>query len=189
MEKIHEDKTFEGIDYSEKKVNYREFNSCQFISCNFQKSDLSNNDFIDCSFKSCNLSLATLNNAGMKSIIFDDCKLMGIDFHVCNNFLFSMSFINCHLDYSSFFQKKMKKTSFINCSLKEIDFAETDLSMAVFNNCDLLNTSFMRTILEKTDFRTAINYSFDPELNKVKKAKFSVAGIAGLLTKYNLDIE
>ena len=83
----------------------------------------------------------------------------------------------------------MKKVVFTDCSLKEIDFSESDLSMAAFNNCDLLNASFVRTMLEKTDFRTAINYSFDPELNKVKKAKFSVAGIAGLLSKYNLDIE
>jgi uncharacterized protein YjbI with pentapeptide repeats len=61
--------------------------------------------------------------------------------------------------------------------------------MAVFKNCDLLNTSFMQTNLEKADFRTAINYSFDPELNKIKKAKFSLDGLPGLLMKYNIDIE
>ena len=83
----------------------------------------------------------------------------------------------------------MKKTNFIDCSIKEVDFAETDLSMAIFKNCDLLNTSFMRTNLEKTDFRSAVNYSFDPELNKIKKAKFSSEGISGLLMKYNIDIE
>jgi uncharacterized protein YjbI with pentapeptide repeats len=83
----------------------------------------------------------------------------------------------------------MKKASFVDCSLKEVDFAEVDLSMATFSNCDLLNASFMRTILEKADFRTARNYSFDPELNKIKKAKFSHPGVAGLLTKYNIDIE
>ncbi|MEO7314326.1 MAG: pentapeptide repeat-containing protein [Ginsengibacter sp.] len=114
---------------------------------------------------------------------------MGIDFSKCNAFLFSVSFENCHLDYCSFFQLKMKKTSFLNCSIRDVDFAETDLSMSLFNNCDLLNTSFMRSILEKTDFRTATNYSFDPEQNKIKKAKFSLPGVIGLLSKYPIDIE
>ena len=83
----------------------------------------------------------------------------------------------------------MKKTNFIDCSIKEVDFAETDLSMAVFKNSDLFNTSFMRTNLEKADFRSAFNYSIDPELTKIKKAKFSSDGLSGLLTKYQIDIE
>ena len=83
----------------------------------------------------------------------------------------------------------MKKTNFIDCSMQEMDLAEVDLSMAVLKNCDLLNTSFMRTILEKADFRTARNYSFDPEQNKIKQAKFSFPGVAGLLNKYQIVIE
>jgi fluoroquinolone resistance protein len=186
---IHEDKTFDNIDYSERKLLKREFVNCIFNSCNFQKSDLGNNDFIDCQFNSCNFSLAVLDNTGLKNIIFFDCKLIGIEIGKCSNFQFSVSFQNCQLNYSSFFQKKMKKTNFTGCSLKEVDFNETDLSAAVFKDCDLLGASFVRTILEKTDFRTAINYSIDPEVNKIKKAKFSYLGIAGLLTKYDIDIE
>ena len=83
----------------------------------------------------------------------------------------------------------MKKTIFTNCSLKDVDFEETDLSMSVFNNCDLLNARFIKTTLEKTDFRAATNYAFDPEINNIKKAKFSYMGISGLLAKYNIDIE
>ena len=83
----------------------------------------------------------------------------------------------------------MKKASFIDCSLKEVDFAETDLTQALFKNCDLLNASFVETVLDKADLRSAINYSFDPELNKIKKAKFSHAGVVGLLTKYDIVIE
>ena len=39
-------------------------------------------------------------------------------------------------------------------------------------------------MLEKADFLTSYNYSFDPELNKIKGAKFSQAGVTGLLAKY-----
>ena len=78
---------------------------------------------------------------------------------------------------------------FGNCSLKQVDFEETELTLAAFNNCDLLHARFIKTILEKADLRTAINYSFDPEINKIKKAKFSYPGVQGLLDKYNIDIE
>jgi hypothetical protein len=61
--------------------------------------------------------------------------------------------------------------------------------MAVFSNCDLLHACFMYSIVEKADFRTARNYAFDPELNKIKKAKFSFPAVAGLLAKYDIDIE
>jgi len=186
---LHEDKTFENIDFTEKKTAKREFADCLFINCNFAKADLSNDDFMDCHFKVCNLSLAVMENTGLKTARFTGCKLMGIDFSKCNNFNFSASFENSPLDYCSFFQKKMKKASFVDCSLRDADFTETDLTAAIFKNCDLLNATFIRSIMEKADFSTASNYAFDPELNKIKKAKFSFPGIAGLLAKYDIVIE
>jgi len=66
---------------------------------------------------------------------------------------------------------------------------ETDLTGAVFDNCDLTQAIFDHTILEKADFRTSYNYSFDPEINRIKKAKFSVPEVSGLLDKYDIDIE
>ena len=73
--------------------------------------------------------------------------------------------------------------------MHEVDFSETDLTEAVLEQCDLLGAIFQNSILEKTDFRTAFNFSFDPELNRMKKAKFSLQGIAGLLHKYQIEIE
>jgi len=40
-----------------------------------------------------------------------------------------------------------------------------------------------------TDFRTSVNYSLDPERNRIKKARFSLSGIAGLLDKYDIEID
>ena len=62
---------------------------------------------------------------------------------------------------------------------------ETDLTSATFDNCDLTQAVFDNTILEKADFRTSFNYSIDTEINRIKKAKFSIWGISGLL--YNLS--
>jgi uncharacterized protein YjbI with pentapeptide repeats len=83
----------------------------------------------------------------------------------------------------------MKKTQFIDCSLKEVDFSEVELTEAVFIACDLIGTVFENTVLVKADLRTAINYSIDPERNKLKKARFSFPAAAGLLNKYQLVID
>lgn len=83
----------------------------------------------------------------------------------------------------------MKATRFINCNLKEADFTETDLTGSLLIDCDLLGAIFEKTILEKADLRTSFNFSIDPELNRIKKAKFSLTTVRGLLDKYNIDIE
>ncbi len=190
MEKVlHENKNFDNVDYTEKLLLNREFINCEFANCIFTKANLSNNNFIDCNFKSCNFSLTILQDSGIRNCEFFGCKLLGLDFSKCKRFLFSVNFQDCQLDYSSFLQMKMRKTNFINCSIKEVNFCETDLSMAIFKNCDLANTSFVRTNLEKADFRVAFNYLIDPELNKIKGAKFSTEGLSGLLVKYNIEVE
>ena len=73
--------------------------------------------------------------------------------------------------------------------LQDADFTESDLSSSVFENCDLAGALFENSILEKADFRTSINYTIDPEKNIMKKARFSLSGLPGLLAKYNIDID
>lgn len=187
--KLYQNRTFDTIDYSDQSLSHTEFVNCEFINCNFSKSDLSYNDFLDSTFKNCNISLAILTNTGLKNIQFIGCKLMGLDFSASNSFLFSMNFEDCLLDYSTFIYKKLKKTNFTDCSLKDVDFSNTDLSLALFKNCDLSNATFVECNLEKTDFRTSRNYTFDPSENKIKKTKVSHTALAGLLEKFDLEIE
>jgi uncharacterized protein YjbI with pentapeptide repeats len=59
----------------------------------------------------------------------------------------------------------------------------------MFENCNLAQAVFERTNLEKVDFHTSYNYNIDLESNRVKKAKFSIDGVVGLLAKYDLIIE
>jgi fluoroquinolone resistance protein len=92
------------------------------------------------------------------------------------------------IEYSSFYQTKIRKTIFRNSQLHEADFAECDLTSALFDNCDLNGAAFDRTVLEKVDFRSSYHYTIDPEENRINKAKFSTAGIAGLLGKYDIEI-
>ena len=104
-------------------------------------------------------------------------------------FAFSFSFTECHLDYSNFFGTKLRKTTFKNCTLKDVEFGEADLTASEFLGCDLSSAIFSNSILEKTDFRTAVNFAIDPDVNKMKKAKFSALNLVGLLYRHNLDID
>ncbi|MDQ3111488.1 MAG: pentapeptide repeat-containing protein [Bacteroidota bacterium] len=189
METIHENKTFEKVDYSNKELRQREFIHCVFKSCSFEKADLSGNDFLDCIFENCNMSLAKLAKTGLKNVSFKGCKLTGIDFTPCNDFLFTVSFTSCQMDYVAFQRKKMRKTLFNECSIKESHFTDVDLGESVFDQCELGGTFFQDNNLEKADFRTARNFTIDPEQNKMKKAKFSAGGLEGLLGKYGIEVE
>ena len=189
VEAFCENKVFEKEDFSGQELHGKEFVQCIFRNCNFEKADLSGSDFLDCTFENCNLGLVKLKKAGLKTIQFNGCKLSGVDFSDCNDFLFSVNFVDCQLDYSAFQRRKMKKTKFKNCSLKESHFTDVDLSESVFENCDLSGTYFQNNNLEKVDFRSARNYIIDPEQNKMKKTRFSAEGLTGLLGKYDLRIE
>ncbi len=180
-----QDEIFENIDF----LLNKEYENCVFNNCDFDSIKLSEFKFIDCTFNGCNLSLAKLNRTTLQSVSFKDCKLLGIQFDECNPFGLALSFEGCQLNHSSFYKMKIKKTSFINSQLQKTDFSEADLTSSFFTNCNLLQAVFDQTILEKVDFRSSINYSIDPENNRIKKAKFSILGISGLLGKYDIYIE
>jgi len=76
----------------------------------------------------------------------------------------------------------------LGSNLQEVDFAESDLSEALFDNCDLSRATFDQTNLEKADFSTAYGFMIDPELNRVKKAKFSITGLNGLLERHQIVV-
>lgn len=185
---IHIQKTFDKVIWIGKRINNREFEDCVFQNCDFSNSNFSNNTFMDCEFINCNLAMTDLTGTSLKTVRFKDCKLLGIHFSKCTDFLFTVNFQDCVLDYSSFANKKMPKTKFTTCSMKEVNFVGTNLTNSVFENCNLDNAVFNDTQLAGVDFTTAYNYKIDPEFNPMKKAKFSSQGISGLLDKYDIKI-
>lgn len=184
-----EEKTFEKIDFTIHALPKGDYENCTFLNCNLSNADLSNITFIDCHFTNCNLSLANLSRTGFQNIKFKDCKLLGLHFQNCNEFLLALDFESCNLNLASFYKLKLKKTAFRNTSLQEADLTEADLSAALFDNCDLARATFENTLLEKADFRTSYNYSIDPQSNRIRKAKFAMSGIRGLLDRYDIDVE
>jgi uncharacterized protein YjbI with pentapeptide repeats len=190
MESVYiEDENFEKRDFTATPLPLGEYENCTFKDCEFANTDLREIRFVDCTFLSCNLTMAHLAGTVLRDINFINCKMVGLHFENCSQFALSFSIDNCNLMHASFFRTKIKSTVFKNSVLHDVDFTDCDLSGCVFDRCDFKGAKFDNTIIEKADFSTAFNYSIDPEVNRMKKAKFSMAGVAGLLDKYDIVID
>ena len=182
------DTIFEKKDFREAPLAQGEYENCQFAHCDLSNTDLSGLLFIDCTFSHCNLSLVNLAKTCFRDVAFKDCKMWGLHWENADQFGLAVTLDHCSLNHSSFYGVKLTKQVFTHCSLQEVDFTEAVLGGAVFAHCDLARAAFDHTNLEKADFRTATNYSIDPEKNTIKKARFSLDGVAGLLDKYDIEI-
>jgi uncharacterized protein YjbI with pentapeptide repeats len=78
----------------------------------------------------------------------------------------------------SFKDSKLKDSHFTNTVLKNADFSGVDLAGTLFHNCDLASA----------DFSSSIQYAIDPRTNKIKKAKFSLPEVVGLLKAFDIII-
>jgi fluoroquinolone resistance protein len=187
--KYFDSKDYTRIDFTLEGFPGGEYELCTFSDCNFSGCDLSGVVFSECKFSNCNLSLVKTSQTAFREVSIRESKLLGVHFENCNPFLFSIDFDHCTLNLTSFYQLNLKKARFKHCNLAEADFTECNLIHSLFDDCDLSGAVFENTVLENADFRTSYNYSIDPEINRVKKARFSLAGIAGLLEKYGIMIE
>lgn len=188
MEPVYNE-TLNGIDFTTTAISEGEYESCTFRNCKFAEVNLSHRAFLECEFYDCDFTGSKLGDTAFKDVKFVRCKLLGVDFANCNPFLLEMNFDECLMNLTSFYKLQLKSTTFNKCSLVEADFVEADLQAAKFLECDLAQAQFDQSNLEKSDFRTAINYSLNPNNNRLKGAKFSRSGVTGLLDEYNLIIE
>jgi fluoroquinolone resistance protein len=184
-----EDRFFHGRTFVQEPVPTGDYEQCRFDNCGFSGADLSEMSFVDCVFTHCDFTMATIANTAFRTVVFKECKLLGFSFERCNKFGLSVAFEGCKMKLASFYKLNLKKTCFQGCDITEADFTEANLSGCVFENCDFTGAVFNNTNLEKADFRTSWGYSINPETNRIWKAKFSLAGIAGLLNSYDIIIE
>ena len=184
-----EEQAFKKIDFTKNPLPKGVYEYCTFQNCDLSNADLSESRFMECEFSACNLSNAKLIKTSFQDVKFKFCKMLGMRFEDCKNLGLAIFFEDCQLNHSSFYQLKLKGTIFKNSVLQETDFTECDLSNSIFENSDMLGATFENTNLEKTHFKTSFNYSINPNLNRVKKARFSLEGIAGLLESFDIEID
>ncbi len=179
---------FKKIAFNREQGNFHEFERCVFNDCDFSQCNFIDVTFIDCTFNNCNFDGSKINHVAFRTVFFNDCSIVDVNFAMCDKLIFEVHFSNCILDLSKFYTLKLKGTTFTNCKMVAVDFMKTDLTNVVFDHCDLHRTVFLNAILIKADFRTASNYTFDPSKNKVKNAVFSRDGVKGLLANHEIII-
>ena len=179
------EKVYTSIDTD---YSVSEFYNCRFEGCTFSPDNHIGNEFHDCVFYNCDCSLMAVDDCIFDNVIFEECRLSGINFGKINHFLFAVSFIYSILDYTVFEKNNLKDTSFTRCSIKEACFIDSTLRSAKFDECDLYKTLFDRSNIEKADFTSSKNYFIDLDKNKIKGARFSLPEAANLLLKYDIEI-
>lgn len=189
MEAFFFDQQFNKDSFIDQKLQPGEYENCVFSHCALSKADLGKSKFTDCRFVDCDLSMARLTGTSFSDCAFVDCRMFGLLFYNCHPFGLGFRFERCQLNHSSFFKTKIRAMIFQECSLEEVDFTDADLTGATLSACNLKNAMFENTILEKADFRGAYNFSIDPDLNRMRRARFSRTELNGLLDKHDLDIE
>lgn len=179
---------YNNIIYGKEELNFKEFECCTFNNCTFSECVFLSVTFIECVFNECNFNAAKINYVALRTVVFNHCEIKEVNFAMCDKLIFEIAFHHCLLDFSKFYTLKMKGTTFSHCSLIAADFMSTDLTEAVFDHCDLYRSEFSKAIANKTNFKTSINYTIDPEKTKIKKAIFSLEQLKGLLFKHDISV-
>lgn len=176
-----------NIDFTQSSLE-GEYYRCTFRNCNFSGMRIGKVLFEQCRFEHCNLSLVMANNTSWQEAAFYECKMTGTNLAASNGFSLSFRFEGCILSYAIFQELKLQDTHFIRCILQEAEFSGANLSGAVFRECDLSRAVFNHTNLEGADLSTALYYSINPNLNRLRKARFSRYGLEGLLSSFGIEI-
>jgi uncharacterized protein YjbI with pentapeptide repeats len=183
------DQEFSGIDFTKFGMKDGEYENCHFKHCQFQNLSWKKIKFIDCTFTDCDISNVDIDRTAFRTVIFNDCKMIGLRFDNILTLFLKIDFLRCKLDHSVFNGLLLKGQQFEDCSLLEVEFVECNLSESKFMKCDLQRAIFEYTDLRKADFISSYNFKIDPEKNTIAGAKFSRYGIEGLLDKYDIVIE
>lgn len=172
---LHE-KDFNAITFSQKQVSDKEFSHCHFTSCNFNETHFTHCEFNHCHFIDCNLNNIAINNSKFVDVVFDNCKIIGVNWTTAywRSILLStpLTFKKCMINSSSFFGLSLEKIIIERCRAHDVDFREATLKDGNFSHTDLKNSLFNNTNLTNANFNEAVNYDINIKNNTIKNASF-----------------
>ncbi|HWQ45553.1 MAG TPA: pentapeptide repeat-containing protein [Longilinea sp.] len=193
-ETYYENETFKGLTCEKEIVTAVLYEACRFERCSFQETQFKKCKFRDCTFSHCDLNLAQVEDSAFSQVQFDECKLVGINWAKAawGKFdallkLKAVDFKGCVLNYSVFMGMNLNHILLQHCIAKEVDFSEALLRQADCTGTDFTGSRFNHTDLTEADLRRASNYHIPPQLNTLKKTRFSLPEAMALL--YALDIQ
>src|SRR5512140_2412868 len=164
-----------------------EFHACVFLKCSFSETAFEGCRFIDCTFKGCDLSLASLKGSACQNTRFSDSQLVGVDWTQTtwadprSLLVRPVDFLSCALNHSTFMGLSMRHVQLEKCIAHDVSFEEADLTRANCAFTDFTGSRFLRTNLTEANFTGATHYTISPQLNTLKKTKFSLPEAMSLL--------
>lgn len=182
------DITYNGDDFKTHKLPKGDYENCTFANCNFKEGFIDNINFIECTFQRCDLTNVNCTATIFNQVTFIGCKMIGIDFSPCNPMFLNLGFTNCNLTLANFNALELPKTNFKDCTLDQVDFSETQLKGSNIENCQLKNTVFYNTKLDSCNFNSSTYLLIDPDQNSIKKTKFNIDQLPGLLKKHDIVV-
>ena len=173
-----------GFSFTEKR-----FSNCVFAGCDFTDADLAQAVFERCRFEDCNLSNPSIERAAFDSVVFDGCKLVGLQFRLVNQFAFAVAFHRSTLRACVFDGVRMQKTRVSDCELIDCSLIASDFRGTSFENTRFRGTRFEEVNLENASFRNASGYEIDPGRNRLRNALFSSPEVLALLHHLQIRID
>jgi len=169
-----------------------EFEGCQFQDCNFTETTFRKCRFIECTFTRCNLSVMKVPQSQFTDVVFNECKLVGVDWTRASwprlVFSVSLKFNKCIINDSSFFGLNLDEIVIEECKAHDVDFRDGSFCRADFTYTDFTNSLFGKTNLSGADFSEATNYDIDIFNNKISKARFSRYEAVRLLNSVDIEL-
>lgn len=184
---MKENKTYKDLDFRVIELD-EEYYRCTFEHCDFTEILFQKINFEECKFVACNFSLCKSNGTSWNKVSFEQCKLTGANFSHANKFTFNAKFAECLMQFASFQGLNLQGFQFAKCQLAEADFTTCNLKKAQFIDCNLDRSIISHCNLEETDFSTAFNFIINPNDNRMKKAKFSLQNLPGLVAVFDVKI-
>ncbi|MFI4937981.1 MAG: pentapeptide repeat-containing protein [Candidatus Berkiellales bacterium] len=183
---------FKDLDLSGKEIIFKVFENCIFLGCNFCETIFNKCKFYECTFTRCNLSVAKVTNCSFFDTVFDESKVIGINWTTAAwsrlKLSSPISFNKCVLNDSSFIGLCLKEIAIVECKAHDVDFREADCEKANFTYTDFTHSLFNKTNLSEADFTEATNYQINLFHNETKKAKFTMPEATNLLRCLDIEI-
>lgn len=167
-----------------------DFDGCTFSGCALEQARLLRCTFIDTRFVACDLSLAVLTDSRLVGVVFERCKLLGLNFAALGArgpAADPLRFHECRLDMACFAGVDATGAGFAGCRLTEADFTDATLRGADFAGSDLHGARFANTDLREASLLGATGYTFDVRENRVRGLRLDAAQAVPLLGVFGIE--
>ncbi|MFT5469359.1 MAG: fluoroquinolone resistance protein [Verrucomicrobiales bacterium] len=164
------------------------FEACTFTRCHFERARFENVSFVDCRCVDSEFSMAELTETVFNGVVFDRCRMRGIDWTRINAGLLSIEFHECVLDFGNFEGLNLKKTPFLKCLIEEATFDGADLREAAFSNSKLTRSTFAHSDLRKADFRDTEDLALNLSECRCDGLKLRLLDARGTLKAHGVNV-